>query len=557
MFRRKRKLDERPALDLVEEAFHLVRRAPARALIAYCLGSLPFILGLLYFWSDMARSAVAEERLLTGSLGMSLLFFWMKGWHSVYAQTLLAQLCGESEPRWRPRWLLRTMLYQAIVQPLGLVLLPVALALLIPFGWCYSFFNNATVFAGGSVAGVKSLVGRSRRQAFLWPMQAQFAIHAFGLFGLVVFFNLFAALFAVPFLGKALLGIESIITRSPWATMNTTALAGMVALAWLCVDPFVKALFVLRCFYGESQQSGQDLRAELNSVAKPMKAAALALLAFLLALGPALSAAAAASESEDNRRPAALAGNSSVPPTELDRSIEETIQKREYSWRLPREAAAPKKKPAASEDESWIKKFFKGLEGSVKKAFRWVGDFFDWLQRQGGRSKTPGMGGFDLRAAIMPLLTLLLLALLGLLTWLIVRLWQRRATPEERIAEPVVALPDVTDESVGAEQLPEDGWLRLARDLMGRGESRLALRAFYLASLAVLAERNLIALAKFKSNRDYQRELGRRGHSLRELPQVFSENVSVFERVWYGHHDVTPQVLEAFSGNVERIRTGA
>ena len=133
MFRRKRRPDERPALDLVEEAFHLVRRAPAAALIAYCIGSLPFVLGLLYFWSDMARSAFAEERLLTGSIGMMLLFFWMKGWHAVYAQSLLALLCGEALPRWRPGWLLRTALYQAIVQPLGILRLISELGVRLPF----------------------------------------------------------------------------------------------------------------------------------------------------------------------------------------------------------------------------------------------------------------------------------------------------------------------------------------------------------------------------------------------------------------------------------------
>jgi len=36
-------------LELVEEAFHLVRLAPAGVLAAYYLGSLPFVLALLYF----------------------------------------------------------------------------------------------------------------------------------------------------------------------------------------------------------------------------------------------------------------------------------------------------------------------------------------------------------------------------------------------------------------------------------------------------------------------------------------------------------------------------
>jgi len=316
---------------------------------------------------------------------------------------------------------------------------------------------------------------------------------------------------------------------------------------------------VLRCFYGESLQSGQDLRAELKRFAIPVqRVAALIIVTCGLALALAQSPSASAALPEETPKPAASAskGKSAVAPKELDRSIEEVIQKREYSWRLPREAAQPKSKPAENEDGG-VKRFFKSVEASVKKAFRWVSDFFDWLSRQGKGPRVPGMGGFDLRAAIMPLLTLLLLVLIGVLAWLVVRLWLRRSVPQEILAEAVVALPNVADENVGAEQLPEDGWMRLARELLGRGELRLALRALYLASLAALAERNLIALAKFKSNHDYERELRRRGHALQDVPRVFSENVSVFERVWYGFHDVTPQMLEEFSGNVERIRLGA
>ena len=554
MLRRKRRLDEKPVVELVEEAFHLVRHASAPALVAYCLGSLPFVLGLLYFWSDMARSALAEERLLTGSLAMTFLFFWMKTWHSVYAQSLVAHLCGEAPPRWRLPWLLRTAVYQAIVQPLGIVLLPVTLPIILPFGWTYSFFNSATVLAGGEVRGVKSLVQNSWRQMRLWSMQAQFAIFLFKLFGLFVLINLFAALYALPYFAKSLLGIESVITRSPWAALNTTALAGAVALAWLCLDPFIKAVYVLRCFQGESLQTGQDLRAELKRLAAPARAAAgvAALVVLLLAAAPA---AAAEPATAPNSKPAA---QNSVPPHELDRSIDDVIQKREYSWRLPRESAAAKD-PGQSQGAvaKFIKSFFKSLEGGVKAIGRTIKDFIDWMSKQKPKTKGPNLGGFDLAAAVMPLLYLLIAALVGALAWLLVRAWQRRGPREVIVAEAITPMPDVADENVGADQLPEDGWVRLAHDLLARGELRLALRAFYLASLAALAERSLITLAKFKSNRDYERELLRRGHALAEVPQVFTENVSVFERVWYGLHEVTPELLEDFSRKVERIKAGA
>src|SRR2546423_5583155 len=121
-------------------------------------------------------------------------------------------------------------------------------------------------------------------------------------------------------------------------------------------------------------------------------------------------------------------------------------------------------------------------------------------------------------------------------------------------AQAIQPAPDLTDENVAADQLPEDGWSKLGRELLGRGELRLAMRAFYLASLAHLAGRHLLTLAKFKSNRDYENEVRRRGHALADLPSLFGENVSAFDRAWYGMHEVTEELLNQFILRVERLR---
>jgi hypothetical protein len=80
------------------------------------------------------------------------------------------------------------------------------------------------------------------------------------------------------------------------------------------------------------------------------------------------------------------------------------------------------------------------------------------------------------------------------------------------------------------------------------------LRALFLANLSHLATRELIAIARFKSNRDYQRELHRRAHTLPVLITAFGDNVTAFERAWYGMHEVTPAALDEFTANLKRIR---
>jgi hypothetical protein len=47
--------------------------------------------------------------------------------------------------------------------------------------------------------------------------------------------------------------------------LNTTFFATAFWLTYLCVDPIAKAVYVLRCFYGESLRSGEDLKAELRN----------------------------------------------------------------------------------------------------------------------------------------------------------------------------------------------------------------------------------------------------------------------------------------------------
>jgi hypothetical protein len=116
--------------------------------------------------------------------------------------------------------------------------------------------------------------------------------------------------------------------------------------------------------------------------------------------------------------------------------------------------------------------------------------------------------------------------------------------------------PDVSDENVMADELSEERWSALAKDLLNSGELRLGLRALYLACLACLAQEHLIAIARFKSNRDYERELGRFSHAMPEVAESFSSNRIMFERAWYGMHTPEQGTVEKFMANFERIVSG-
>ena len=240
----------------------------------------------------------------------------------------------------------------------------------------------------------------------------------------------------------------------------------------------------------------------------------------------------------------------------LDAAIDDTLRKGEFAWRLPRE----KKNDAAALGPvdrffAWVKRqltaFRDWSAGMIRKLQDWWRRLFPDPEYKPGES--PGfLSGFSLspRTALYALGVILLG--LGLWLWLRARR-ARRLAPVLGEAYAAVT-PDLSREEVTADQLPESGWLALARDLMARGETRLALRALYLASLADLAQRGHLTIARAKSNREYQRELRRRARPHENLQAAFGDNMNSFEEVWYGEHPADPARLDRFSKNLERMR---
>jgi hypothetical protein len=553
-----RRLEGKGALDLLEAATHLLRAAPMATLALYYVGAVPFALGLLYFWADMSRSPFAELRLAEASLGMAVLFLWLKFWQAIFARRMRAHVSGEPPPRWTFRRCVRIFLSQAIVQPFALFLMPPALMLVLPFPWVCAFFQNATALADGPAKAGSQLIRNSWKQAMLWPAQNAAALAILLPFSFYVFLNLTVVSMLVPGLIKMFFGIETVFTKSAFSMVNSTFLAAMLALTSLCVDPILKVLYVLRCFYGESLESGEDLKAELKLFAPAAArfAALIALISVLAGAAPIARAGEAASTPAPSpgTPPAPLVSPTAVSPPDLDRAINDTIHEKKYTWRQPRDKAV---EPAA--EQGVIGKFLNQVSTMVRKWTRKAVDWIDEMLRKLFRRRASSGGGGSGESWIVTL-QLLLYALVAAaviaLLVLLFRVWRRGRLGSGVVASEAIApTPDLTDENVGADELPEDGWTKLARELLERGEFRLAMRAFYLASLAHLAQRNLLQIERFKSNRDYERELRRRGHSFPTLLSVFGDNVSVFERIWYGMHDVNRQLVDQFAANVDRMRS--
>ena len=537
----RQKKNQKSAIRIIEEAVHLLRTAPGLLLSVYYLGSIPFILGLLYFWADMSRSAHANEYSAAAALGLAILFVWMKAWQRLFALRVHALISGHLPHRQSWRQIASATASQTLIQATRFIVIPVAALLAIPFGYCYAFYQNVAIYTDEDGQDVRPTCRWAWKLAQLWPRQNHLLICILWLFGLVIFLNVSLATFMIPQLMKSLLGIETIFTLSGTRMIfNSTFLIAMLGVTFLFLDPVIKTVYVLRCFYGSALDSGEDLKAELNQIQHPGANIITGLLIVILSMTPVLTRA---------ETPA------SVSPGELDQSIEEIMNRPEFSWRMPREAIEEKEPEAMGPLQAavrWvldiIKKGFKSIRG-------WIKSFLDWLESLLPKSESQSATeDRNWQSPLRMVLLLLLFLFLVFMAFIFIRIWQRRRIrPVETISTAVTPVPDLTDEKVSADELSTNRWLAIAGELTEKGDLRLAMRALYLATLAHLADNEMITIESYKSNRDYERELKRRAHEHLELVTIFSTNLNVFERAWYGMYHIARTELDRFARNQQRI----
>ena len=507
---------------------HLLRRAPVGLLLVYSAGTVPFVLGLLFFWAHITWFRPSGGDVAWGALALVLLFAVMKTAQAEFSTGLLRLRLGAPPPPWSWTGFVRLGFAQLRLQPWVLLALLPSAVLSVPFGWVYAYGQSVTVIGEG-----ERLHAEAVAQAKLWPGQNHLGLLMLTVLGFCTWTNFAAAFYVVPWLANRLLGIENIFGFSGWWFFNTTFLASVTALTWLAVDPLVKAFYVLRVFHGRSRRTGEDVRVELQLARHLTPLRSVALIAVLLALVPAASLRA--TDAAPAPAPAL------IEPVQLDRAIDEVMTGSNFRWRL-RPAAVE----ADKEADGPITRFFRQGIDKLRSVSRALGrlwhEFVEWYDRHFSNHEkeetAKPASDSSLPQALLRLLLYGFIAVAAfLLGWLVWIIWRQAKRNQLSIltARAVAAVaPDLRDENVQAALLPEEGWLALAREQAARGEWRLALRALYLALLARLAADRLITLASFKTNLDYERELRRRALSRTEIVGRFTARRREFESAWYG-----------------------
>ncbi len=533
------------AISLIEEAFFVAREMPAASFIPYCLGTMPFLLGLLYFWNDMSQNAYAKDHCITASLGLALLFVWMKAWQAVFALKTYAFVSRVVMPPWSIGSVFRLVTAQTIVQTTGIVILPVALVVTIPFVFTYTLYQFVLVQPVRERVPLNEMIKENVKTAQAYGVINHLVLLIFWVFGFFVAVNVAVTLYSLPFLAKMLFGLDSVFTMGGFNPMNTTYLFSVVVITHLCVDPIIKIICILETAEYRSRETGQDLIARFNLIKSASRILAVFICILPFLVGP--DARAQDGIPHEKQAPVTL----SVDAQKLGTAIEQTMAQREYAWRLPMEKKETLDDPPGFFYKSmeWI---FSQISGACRMVASWVEAFWQWLEKL--MPKPPGTPQApEPRSLVNP--KLLAAGLLGLALVLLL-IFLRSLFKRDPLAKPsqqMDAAPDISDDGVLADQLPADQWVDLGRELMEKGDLRLALRAVYLGTLARLARKNFIRIAGHKSNREYTREVGRKAHENEQLVRDFGYMVNTVDQVWYGMRKVNQAIFEDFFAAHQRI----
>ncbi len=509
-------MNQRSGIELLERALELLRHKGLQGISIYAIGALPLACALLFFFADMAYNSRSNTHLAEYSLVLTLLFLWKNIWQAVFSNSLYDSLTGDVRPWTRPR-ILRMILVTTAVQPLALILLPIAIVATLPYPQVLAFFKNLQLFSAGEVPNPVSL---SWRLSLYGAKQNYIALGVISLASLLTFLNCGFLLLTLPQLAKTFLGVESELARMGPGIASPVLMVAVCLIVYLVFDPLLDAFYTIRCFHSQTAATAEDLRIDFR------RAAAIGLILMLTVT--------------------AMHAQQQPPPSanKIDKAIGKVLERDEFLWRAPKEGDTP----------AWLA----SLNRMWTSATDWFRELLKKLfDKDKDQSLPPSAGGAD-RSTLETMLFIAAAAFLVALGAIFY--WQRSQTqtPIPGVATAMNAVPvDLKDETITADQLPEDEWLALASAEADKGEFRLATRALYLAGLNHLMHRNLVSIKKWKSGLEYMRELERRGRQWPQVPQVFGQHLLLFEQGWYGTHRVGGEIYQQLRSQIEELRRSA
>src|SRR5271165_5231172 len=534
------------ALRLIEDAVDLLRDVRAQSWLLYFAGIVPFFGLFLFEATDIYESPFAADRLLWIALLLAITYVWMHFCQASFARRLNWMASRRVE---KPTSALRVLCVQTILQSTKLLAWPVAAILMIPHSLVTMFYQHTLCVSGAEAGDLKAVVREAKHDAGFRTAEAAWFLVLILILRALVWVNFLALFLAALLVFHSFTGLENTLTRQPAVLFNPTFLAALCVLAYLALDPAVKAACVLRAFRRRSERSGLDLQIRLSKLHRVAAVAAMTVVFFVATPSGTCGATAAATVTAAAERP--------IDDLRIEQAVKAVFRDPNLSWSLP---VVVKRKPPANGflafTESVGAKVSDLWDRFVKAWQDLVSRIRKLLSSDERASDENGRGEKTNTKDVWGLITAFSVVLAAAVLFALLR--ARRLAPVVAVeARPAAApVPDLSGEDIQADEQPEEEWMRLALEYRRGGNLRFAIRALYLSCLSSLATAKLISIARGKSNLDYSREFQRRARRLSpELPERLRQNVSLFEQSWYGSHSVTGEILDQFEQNLEFLKT--
>jgi Domain of unknown function (DUF4129) len=516
-------------IDVLESAVRVLRQAGVSTLVLHWAGSVPFALATLVFWKQVTNPHISDAACALDALALTAMLVWMNCWRAVFAGSVRRQLNGDLErPRTRGE-LFRLIMVQSLACGTKLIVLPLTALIVFPLPVVIAFYRNVAALADRQEMDTRATFARARQLARVQPETSWLTIPLLLFLGLVVCLNMVVVIGAAPQLIRILTGYESTFSRSgAYFVTNPMFMMLVLSSTWILFDPFVQTVYCLRCYQAEARETGEDVRAGIRRLHESVVLAMLALIAI------------------------ALPCRADVPPTTLQKAAETAARAAEYNWRLP-------PPPAPLRDTPWVVSMTDRVLASIRSFTDLVGRlldrFFSWLSDKLGGGPQQQNGALPVKGMHWTLYALIALVALAGVVVAIRMLRARRAKEAEDAADGAMTAIRLDAEDLTADRLPEEQWLALAERALAEQNLRLALRAFYLASLAWMGRSEYISIHAGKTNREYEMELKRRLRTFPEARALFGANVTAFERAWYGLHEVAVEEIGDFRARIGQMKS--
>ncbi len=522
------------ALTIIDQSIFILRDNISTLLWRYYLGTLPFLFGVLLFLIDMTKGAFAASYLLESSLGVALLFFWMKYWHINFCRELRKTISGETESK--NKLSVTTFINSIALQSIGLFFIPLSFFTVAGFPFAFAFFQYGLILDENE--NFRSFLSKCRKNTILWPMQNSMILSILLLAFIFVMINAFTIISMIPIIAIKILGLQSFEYFGSSGSFWVTFILSTLMISWSILDPIIKAIYSLRYYYGMSIKNGMDLIVPIRHNKKRFMAAIL----FITIISPLFHNSIIIAKNKTKTSKNEIAKFEGI----VDNVIKQPI----YAWRLPTKI---KEKKELGKTDSIIKKIVKSISKYSKKIFKKIKSIFskikEWLEKLAPKKKDKlqrKKSNINWIGTVNRLfLGLLIILLVGAIVWAVILYLRDKNSKKtfEKKVQPIKNV-DLEDNNTTALDLPSDQWLQLVMECLEKGELRLAIRAAYLSVLASLGERHLLTLEKHRSNREYISEISIKGRKFTNLISNFTSITKIFEMVWYGNREVQKTLID-------------